>query len=115
MSPKEVYEILHGDYSAIFAAVRNEAVVSRLLKMLQNDKSMEKLAKGIALSDPEEAFRAVHTLKGVALNLHLDVLAARAIDLTEILRPRTLIGYQNAYMALTEEYNRTIQTIAKLN
>ena len=115
MTPKQVYEELHGDYNAIFAAVRSDAVIARLLKMLQKDESMKNLAQGIAESDPETAFRAAHTLKGVSLNLHLDELSKKAIELTEILRPRVLVGYQDAYRALVEEFQRTERAIEQLD
>ena len=75
---------------------------------------MPDLEAGIDCGDPEAAVRAAHTLKGVALNLHLSPLAEKASTLTEILRPRNLVGYEDAYAALKREFARVQEAIAHL-
>ncbi len=114
MNVQQVYALLGGDYPAIYEALRSDALIARLLRLLSNDKSMGELARGIEANDPETAFRAVHTLKGVALNLHLGPLSEKASALTEILRPRVLQGYEEAYEALTSEFARVKEAISFL-
>ena len=114
MNVQQVYAFLGGDYGAIFEALRSDALIARLLRLLSRDKSMPDLETALASGDPEAAFRAAHTLKGVALNLHLGPLAEKASALTEILRPRKLVGYEDAYEALKREFARVQEAIAQL-
>lgn len=114
MNVQQVYAFLGGDYGAIYEALRSDALIARLLGLLSRDKSMPDLEAGIESADPEAAFRAAHTLKGVALNLHLGPLAEKASALTEILRPRKLVGYEDAYETLKREFARVQEAIAQL-
>ena len=54
--------------------------------------------------DLPAAFRAAHTLKGVAANLGFAKLAAAAGELTEILRKGSFEGADEAFLKTKKEY-----------
>ena len=63
----------------------------------------------------EDAFRGVHTLKGVCQNLSFDRLYEVSHELTELLRDRTgeQPGIPEAMEKVTEVYEMTIEEIKK--
>ena len=80
----------------------------RFLRLFPLDDSFPRL------SDVQAAFRAAHTLKGVAANLGLERLRALASDMTECLRRGELSGAQ-ARLAETETaYRRVLAALEEL-
>ena len=63
----------------------------------------------------EEAFRAAHTLKGVAQNLGFTPLYEATATLTEVLRAGNLPEDDNMMNAVAKEYERTVAAIEQLN
>ena len=70
-----------------------------------------------AAGDVPTAFRAVHTLKGIALNLGLTGLAAACGTMTEALRSRDTLPEQTDVLlrAVDREYQKVCDTLARLN
>ena len=68
--------------------LRSEERILKFLKMVLKDTSFKDLCDAMEEQDYEKAFRAVHTLKGVLLNLGLTVQGRYAAALTEALRGR---------------------------
>lgn len=64
----------------------NEALYMKFLTKFEQDESFANIEKYVAEKNPEEIFKAAHTLKGVAANLGLDRIAQHASDLVEIFR-----------------------------
>ena len=81
-----------------------------LLKFL-DDKSYADLERTLSEGDYKEAFRAAHTLKGVAANLAFTELMERVSELTEQLRPCTEPADEVLYQKVVESYDLTIQAI----
>lgn len=69
------------------------------------------LAAAVKNQEVSSAFRAAHTIKGVASNLGFSVLAAAASELTEILRGGSLAGADAAFIKVKAEYDRIIRAI----
>ncbi|MDO4573071.1 MAG: Hpt domain-containing protein [Clostridia bacterium] len=88
MKLKECYERMGADYNGVLLRIGDEEKVVRILGMLLRDENMRTLRDSFKKRDYETAFRAVHTIKGVALNLGLSRLADSASALTEALRTR---------------------------
>lgn len=87
----------------------------RFLRLFPQDDSFPRLSEALGRGDSEEAFRAAHTLKGVAANLGLERLRALASDMTECLRRGDLSGAQ-ARLAETEAaYQRVLAALEELN
>ena len=68
MTIREFYTLVGGSYDDMSERFPSDALILRFLTMLPQDGSMELLARSMDAADAKTAFRAVHTLKGVALN-----------------------------------------------
>lgn len=88
----EEYPELHisasigGDYGEAKARFQNDERIVRFLNMFPGDDSMQNLTNAMNTGDTTTAFRAVHTIKGVALNLGFGSLAHASSQMTEALR-----------------------------
>lgn len=116
MNFRQIFEDYGGDYEQTMGRfLGKESVYLKMLAMLPNDSSMEKL--GIALNDGDyhAAFEAAHTLKGIAGNLGLTPLYKAVNVIVELLRvgePRD--DYPVLYQSVKIEYQRTEALYAQL-
>ena len=74
------------------------------------------LAEAVEKSEVEQAFRAVHTLKGMALNLSLSALAEVCSAMTELLRGKEALPAETGqyYDAVRREYERVREALEEL-
>mgnify|MGYP002549035217 CR=1 FL=1 len=86
MTLKEFYAAVGGDYDATLNRIPKESMVLRFVKKYADDKTYAQLTEAVGKQDWETAFRASHTLKGVAQNLGFDGLYRAAFALTEEMR-----------------------------
>ena len=87
MDLKDFYKSIGGDYDLIMSRMGNkEERVVKFLNKFSADPSFENLKQALSEKNAEDAFRAAHTIKGVALNLELQNLQAASDQLTETLR-----------------------------
>ena len=112
---RAAYECIGADFDDVASRFGSPALVERFAGMFVQDKSFDELEKALAAHDAKAAFRAVHTLKGVALNLSLSNLTAPAIVVTEALRPCTLEGVdiEPLMVPLRKAYNETIAALGE--
>ena len=75
MKLDEFFRCVGGGYGEAKARFQNDERIVRFLNMFPGDNSMQNLTNAMNTGDTTTAFRAVHTLKGVALNLGLGSLA----------------------------------------
>lgn len=86
MTVKEFYEKIGGNYEEVCSRLmKEERVLKYLNKFLASD-NYQNLHARLNEKDFPEAFREVHSLKGVALNLALTPLAEASSVLCEELR-----------------------------
>ena len=71
MTLNEFYTTVGGNYEDVIARLHSEAFTEKFLRMIPQDNSLPLLKEAAAAGDVPTAFRAVHTLKGIALNLGL--------------------------------------------
>lgn len=116
MDLKTCYQQMEGDYQAVMGRLRQEERVAKFLRLFQADESFALLERSMAAQDWPEAFRAAHSMKGVALNLGLTALANTSSELTEALRagapaqdPAPL------YQAVKANYDKALAAIAALD
>lgn len=112
MDLKECYAAASADYEDVMRRFSKEERVDRFLSMFLKDQSFRLLNAAMKEENWEEAFRAVHTMKGICMNLGLTVLLDACAELTENLRAggadsRTAPCYER----LKEEYLRTAGAI----
>lgn len=111
MTLKECYDALGGNYEDTVRRLYNEKLVEKFLFKFEEDPSFENLKKALEEENLEAAFRAAHTLKGVAQNMGFDNLAESSSVLTEALRSRKVMPYAEQI----EEYVRiTTKSVKQL-
>ncbi len=86
MTLKQCYDLLEGDYEDVLGRMRKEALVEKFALKFLNDSSYESLQQGLAAKDQQIAFRAAHTIKGVAQNLGFTKLYETSGHLADVLR-----------------------------
>ena len=86
MTVQECYEGLHGNYREAKQRLMGDSLVERFMLKFLSDNSMDTLREAIRENNNEKAFRAAHTLKGVAANMAFTELRNAASELTEQLR-----------------------------
>ena len=116
MKLNEFYSTVGGDYTEAKARFQSDERIARFLKMFPGDDSMQNLSAAVAANDAPTAFRAVHTLKGVALNLGLGSLAHASSQMTEALRGQDSLpeSVQPLYEAVRKEYDAVCSALEQL-
>ena len=110
MTIRECYDELGLDFDAVLSRLVNEKFALKFL----DDPSFQNLKDALDSKDVETAFRAAHTLKGVCLNLGFDNLYPSSKDLTELLRAGSMDGYEDLFVEVEKEYNRTCEALRKV-
>ena len=114
MDLKEFYTKINGDYEGTIGRLYKEELVKKFVLKFLNDKSFEDLCEYMKNDNIDEAFRAVHTLKGVAVNLGFTKLYDVSSALTEALRHKQLDGIDLMFSAVETEYNITVEAVKEL-
>ena len=86
MNLEKLYQETGGDMAGAVRRLGSIAAVERFLRMFAGDDTFAMLQAAMSAGDVQRAFRAAHTLKGVALNLGLGSLAHASSQMTEALR-----------------------------
>lgn len=114
MTLEEFYCIAGGSAAEAAPRLGGADATRRFLRLFPLDNSFPQLSEALGRGDVQTAFRAAHTLKGVAANLGLERLRALASDMTECLRRGELSGAQ-ARLAETETaYRRVLAALEEL-
>lgn len=111
MTIREVYESIGADYRDVMKRLPGEAFVTRFALKFLDDKSYQNLKDALTTGNAEEAFRAVHTLKGVCQNLGFANLYLPSAALTEALRKLTLDGVAELMPPVDAEYEKTVAAL----
>lgn len=111
MTLEECYSKLHGDYVEAKGRLMNDKLIHRFILKFPSDPSMAALKDMIEAGENPAAFRAVHTLKGVAANLAFTELFNAAYNLTEQMRDCVSPADPVLYATLLESYDLVIKTI----
>ena len=114
MTVNEFYQKVDGDYTDAINRLQSDVLIRKFLKMLPGDNSMTLLAEAVEKSEVEQAFRAVHTLKGMALNLSLSALAEVCSAMT--VRGKEALPAETGqyYDAVRREYERVREALEEL-
>ena len=91
----------------------NEDLIAKFMFKFLNDQSMNDLTRYLAEGNVTEAFKAVHTLKGVGANLGLKGFLTPVKELTEILRAGSMEGYEEKYEEIKPKYEELIAILTK--
>lgn len=103
------------DYDAAMKLfMGKQEMYEKFLAKFPKDESYRQLKQATDDKDCEAAFKAAHTLKGVAGNLSLSGLSRMASDMTEAFRSGDFEGGIACIDELDSEYERVIDFIGKL-
>ena len=115
MTLSELYIVLGGSRRAVLARIPSEAMIRKFVKMYPQDTSLAELRQAVDARDWDGAFRAAHTLKGVALNLGFSYLADAAGALTEHLRGGRALTQPELLRAVEEAHAQALRALAELD
>ena len=106
---REAYGSIGADYDDVRRRLMgSDAMVARFAAKFLDDASFAQLEAALAVRDVQAAFRAAHTLKGVAQNLGLSNIYKPASELTEVLRAGSMDGTGALVTAVREQYGATL-------
>ena len=114
MTLKEFYAAVGVDYDATLNRIPKESMVLRFVKKYADDKTYAQLTEAVKAQDWETAFRASHTLKGVAQNLGFDGLYRAAFALTEEMRGGKPLTDTALYDAVTQQQQIVLDAVRQL-
>ena len=86
MTVAECYDKFGGDYEGTIDRLATESPVRKYLVRFLDDPCYGELVDHFSKHEDKEAFQAVHTMKGLCLNLGLTRLTTSSSALTEALR-----------------------------
>ena len=112
MTLEEFFRLTGGDAAGTVSRLGGAA--TRFLRLFPVDGSFSALTAALAWGDAEAAFRAAHTLKGVAANLGLERLRALASDMTECLRAGDSAGAQALLPSAEAAYRQVLDGLDRL-
>ena len=114
MTVKELYERLNGDYDGVMSRLMSEQRVVKFALRFKDDATYREFMEAYNAGDISSAFRAAHTMKGVASNLGFSNLFRTSSAVTEDLRdgtPSAEIG--SLVESMTESYEAVIAALAE--
>lgn len=114
MTLKEFYAAVGGDYDATLNRIPKESMMLRFVKKYADDKTYAQLTEAVNAQDWETAFRASHTLKGVAQNLGFDGLYRAAFALTEEMRGGAPLKNAALYDAVAKQQQIVLDAVRQL-
>lgn len=86
MELEQFYSVCNGDYADVRSRLVNDDRVLKFVRLFMNDPTYDSLVLAMETQNHTEAFRAAHTLKGLAANLSFTGLYHASDALTEALR-----------------------------
>lgn len=86
MTAKECYAAFGGNYDEALGRLLKDERIVKYLKKYAESTDLAQFHEALAAEKWEEAFRMIHNVKGVALNLALTPLATSGSELCETLR-----------------------------
>ena len=114
MTLQEFYTRVGGDYNATLRRLPSEALIRKFVLKYPGDPSYKQLEEALAAKDWELAFRASHTLKGVAQNLGFDHLYKVSATLCDAVRGPKPLEDESLWPPVVEANREVLAAIAEL-
>lgn len=114
MELKDFFKEVGGDYEKVLLRIPDQNMVKKFICKFADDGSYSELKNALEGEDIPTAFRAAHTLKGIAANLGLDALAKAASELTEQLRGMADMPPEGYVEAVDKVYRLTMEKIEQI-
>ncbi|MDO4522247.1 MAG: Hpt domain-containing protein [Eubacteriales bacterium] len=115
MTLEKAYERFGGRYTVVHQRLKKDERIMEYLGDFLEDEEFDKLKKALENGDDRTAFRAIHTLKGISMNLGLVNLEKICISLTENLRDSSINAQTpTLFEQLEKEYTEVCTVIRQL-
>lgn len=111
MNLRDCYINLGGDYDEVLGRLRREQTIRKFLYKFPDDKNFHMLEVSMRHEDYEEALRAVHTLKGICLNLAFTRLYESSSLMTKALRAGDHKKAVDMMPRLEKDYYQILNTV----
>lgn len=111
MTLEELYREIGGDYQNILGRLQQEERIEKFVRLFLKDTSYQTFLKALEAKNAEDAFRAVHTLKGISMNLSFDELCRVSSRFTEYLRAKDISRAAEVLPELAACYEKHYQAI----
>lgn len=116
MTIKECYEKMGADYEEVVSRIPKEQYLYKYNMKYVNTTVVDELIKGLEEKDYELAFRSVHSLKGMAMNLAYTKLFEVSNALCEELRNgEPKVDVTPMLQAVVEEHKRIIEILKEMD
>lgn len=116
MTVIEFYEKIGGDYKEVTNRLMKESRLRIYLMQFEAEDSFAEFIEKLDAEEYEDAFRAVHNIKGLALNLGLTPLIEVVSTLCELLRKgKPEIDISDKVEELRQAYKLVTDNILRLN
>ncbi|HJJ28330.1 MAG TPA: Hpt domain-containing protein [Methanocorpusculum sp.] len=115
MNVKELYTAIHGDYEGVLSRMMKDERIEKYLGKFLESPDYDKMHEALAAQNYPDAFRFVHNLKGISLNMGFTELAKVSSDLCETMRPGVApkVDITDMLAAVDAEYAFTVAEINK--
>lgn len=113
MTLQELYRAVGGNYEDMLERFGKEERIRRFVLLFLKDGSYAAFLQAMEKQDVKEAFRAIHTLKGVCMNLGFSRLYEIVYTITEDLRAENMEEGAKKIPELTAVYQKYIIEIQK--
>lgn len=112
---KNFYQIIEGDYEGTISRLLTEERIRKYVLRFLDVEDYKQLIEAYEKQNWEEAFRSVHNLKGVSLNLGFSKLAESSSKLCEALRHGApTIDTKPLLENVTKDYYKLVDEIKKI-
>ena len=113
MTLEQCYAQMNADYEDTIRRIPNKKQIQKILLKFPKDESYRDLCSAMEEKRMRDAFTAVHTMKGICLNLGLRELSRAAVNLTEALRNDPTEKVPELFTELKSVYGDTMSVIEK--
>ena len=113
MKLQEFYEELNGNYEDVKSRLTNEDRIEKFVIRFLEDDSFQKIVSAREHNNDMDVFRAIHTLKGISLNMGFVGLYQACYQMTEAVRDGTKLENEALFKDVEKEYHKTIEMIKK--
>ena len=114
MTLQQFYQTIQGDYEGMCSRLVIPERIQRFVLLFPQDDSYSLFVQSMDTGDAASAFRAIHTLKGLCLNLGFSGMLPLVSQITEALRAGQMELAREAMPQLAQSYQLHRDAIAQL-
>ncbi len=115
MDLKRFYDEIGGDYEGVFDRIGSEELIVKYLRKFKDSDMLGQFNRSVDAGECKEAFRHMHSLKGLCLNLGFTKLFTSVNELCEELRDKDEINISDEPMEeAIESYDEIIDLVESI-